>query len=104
MTNGYAGAGDGQCLALKNDGERCTNGVYGSNHCCGTHKRANDVTLAPESDDRTYFKCPECGWQPADYAGSGSAPICGDCGVEFPLGEEWNNRDVETGTEQEGSQ
>ncbi|WP_435069193.1 hypothetical protein [Haloplanus sp. C73] len=40
---GYDGAGDGQCLAIKNDGERCTNGTYGSDDLCGTHKRADDV-------------------------------------------------------------
>lgn len=89
MTDGtdhYAGAGDGQCLGIKNDGDRCTNGVYGSNVCCGTHKRASDVTLAPEQHDREYYKCHECGWQPAEWAGSGEPPACSCCGVEFPVG------------------
>lgn len=91
----YAGAGDGQCLALKNDGARCTNGVYGSDHCCGIHKRAEDVTLAPEQDDRDWFYCNECGWQPADYeSGGGSPPFCSWCSVEFgePL-RKWGEDD-----------
>jgi len=99
VTLDYSGAGDGQCLALKVDGERCMNGVYGSNHCCGTHKNASDVTLAPEKDDQDWFKCSECGWQPAHYAGFGTAPMCKDCGAEFLPGEEWNDRPQDTGTE-----
>ena len=99
MTLDYSGAGDGQCLALKADGERCTNGVYGSNVCCGTHKNASDVTLAPEKDNRVWFECPECGWQPADYAGAGTAPMCADCGVEFPPGEQWADRALSPATE-----
>lgn len=43
MSDGYDGAGDGQCKAIKADGERCTNGTYGSNDLCGTHMNASDV-------------------------------------------------------------
>jgi len=100
VTLDYSGAGDGQCLALKTYGERCTNGVYWSNVCCGTHKNASGVTLAPKTDDRDRFKCLECGWQPAQYAGFGTASMCKDCGAEFSLGEEWNDRSQDTGNEQ----
>jgi ribosomal protein L37AE/L43A len=95
----YAGAGDGQCLGIQNDGERCTNGVYGTDDCCGTHKRASDVTLAPEKDDRDWFRCPECGWQQADYErGGGGPPYCSWCGVEFPAdAEKFEDREVTLG-------
>lgn len=43
MGTEYDGAGDGQCKAIKADGERCTNGNYGSDDLCGVHKRASDV-------------------------------------------------------------
>lgn len=93
MTGDYSGAGDGQCLALKLDDERCENGVFHENVCCGTHLRANDVTLAPEVDDRDWFQCPECGWQPAEYAGSGSEPMCAHCGCELPTAERYADGD-----------
>jgi len=82
----YSGAGDGQCVAIKDgDGERCTNGVYGSTQFCGTHKNASGVTVAPVQDGRDWFRCPECGWQPAEYEqGGGSPPYCSWCGIEFP--------------------
>jgi len=110
MTLDYAGAGDGQCLAIKADGERCTNGVYGSSHCCGTHKNVDDVTLAPEEDDHEYYYCDECGWQPAEWEqGGGNPPICADCGIEFggPL-QKWgrdNKRPVaDGGTVEDGTE
>lgn len=79
----WNGAGDGQCLAIKkSDGERCQNGVYGTNRCCGTHKNAEGVTLAPETDDREYYYCTYCGFQPAAY--QGEVEICGSCQVEYP--------------------
>lgn len=85
MSGNYRGAGDGQCLALKkSDGERCTNGVYGSRLRCGHHMNASDVTLAYEDSDRHFYWCPECGFQPAEYGGGGEA-FCSGCGVEFPL-------------------
>ena len=90
MASGYRGAGDGQCIAIKNDGQRCTNGVWGSNHCCGLHQRVDDPRLAPEEDDRSWFHCSECGWQQAVFAGAGTAPTCDGCGVEFELGDEWD--------------
>lgn len=92
----YAGAGDGQCLALRRiDGERCTNGVYGSNELCGTHMLASDVTKASERSVRDWFKCSECGWQTADYEkGGGGPPFCSHCGVEFPYeAEEYDESD-----------
>lgn len=101
MTLDYAGAGDGQCLALKSDGEQCTNGVYGTDYCCGTHKNATDVTLAPDEDDRDWFYCDECGWQPADSEhGDGSSPHCSHCGVEFggPL-QKWGRDNKRTMTD-----
>lgn len=65
----YDGAGDGQCLAIKaSDGERCLNGVYGSNEFCGHHKNAEDVTTAIEESDDTRVYCDECGWQKASQA------------------------------------
>lgn len=92
-TDHYDGAGDGQCLAIKDtDGERCTNGVYGSNHLCGTHKNASDVTLAPHEDEREWQLCEHCGWQPAAYRGPVAA--CGCCGVRFaPEADRWEERD-----------
>jgi len=47
---GYDGAGDGQCLALTNDGTQCTNGTYGSDDLCGIHKRADDVQMVVNRD------------------------------------------------------
>lgn len=93
MGSYYSGAGDGQCAAIQaSDGDRCPNGVYGSNDCCGTHKRADDVDYAPEQDDDPWFRCPGCGWQPASYGGPGTAPACSECGVEFPVGaDRWRD-------------
>lgn len=87
-TQHYDGAGDGQCLAIKgSDGERCTNGVYGSRVVCGTHMNASDVTVAPETTDREFYLCPECGWQTAEWEQpGGDPPYCSSCGVEFPIG------------------
>lgn len=98
----YSDAGDGQCLAIKDsDGERCTNGVYGSNLCCGTHKNADDVTLAPEQDDREWRRCSGCGWQPCEWEqGGGDPPFCSWCSCRFPAdAERWQDRqqDVDEG-------
>lgn len=46
----YDGAGDGQCAAIKGDGNRCANGTYGSDQLCGIHKRADDVQTVVEAD------------------------------------------------------
>lgn len=82
-TDRYSGAGDGQCLAIRDsDGERCTNGVYGSSDYCGTHKRASDVTSAIEKSDSQWVRCDECGWQKADWA-PGEPPFCSWCGCEI---------------------
>jgi hypothetical protein len=81
MSEHYDGAGDGQCLAIKaSDGERCTNGVYGSNEFCGHHKRASDVTTAIEVSDAEWVRCDECGWQKAEWDGP-DPPCCSWCGV-----------------------
>jgi hypothetical protein len=80
----YSGAGDGQCCGLKNDGQRCENGVYGDDVFCGTHKNADRVHLAPYDDEREWYRCSECGWQPADWPdGGGDPPHCSKCGIEF---------------------
>jgi len=85
MASDYTGAGDGQCVAVKRDGQRCTNGVCGANPCCGTHMNVDDPKLAPESGERDWLRCTECGWQQADYAGAGTEPVCSMCGVEFSI-------------------
>ena len=78
----YDGAGDGQCLAIKaSDGERCMNGVYGSNDFCGHHMRASDVTTAIEVSDREWVQCDECGWQKAEWEPA-EPPFCSWCGVQ----------------------
>lgn len=74
-----------QCTAVKaSDGERCQNGTTYSDYLCGTHKKVENVDLAPETDDREWYKCPHCGWQPASWYGPGNPPHCGFCEVELP--------------------
>jgi len=97
----YAGAGDGQCLAVKDsDGERCTNGVYGSNDFCGTHKRADDVTSAIEAatEGAKWVRCQECGWQKAQWDGP-DPPSCAYCSVrinrpDYEIRESGDNKPV----------
>lgn len=84
MGSGYVDAGDGQCLAVKDsDGQRCTNGVRGTNLVCGIHINASDVTYVDKIDEREYYWCRGCGFQPGNFLGGGEA-VCSQCGVEFP--------------------
>lgn len=99
MSKFYAGAGDGQCCAINiKDQTRCSNGVYGSNVCCGIHKRARDVRLAPDEDDQHWFECEWCGWQPATWEqGGGGPPYCSECGLEYGPGYiEWENVEIDS--------
>lgn len=83
MSEHYDGAGDGQCLAIKaSDGERCTNGVYGSNEFCGHHKRASNVTTAIEVSYVLWIRCDECGFQRLGYEDP-DPPCCTRCGVRL---------------------
>lgn len=96
-----------QCIALKADGERCTNGTTYSPTLCGTHKKVDDPDLAPDQDEREWGKCPHCGWQPLGWSGSGNPPHCGCCGVELPSdaprwSEEQQRPMTDGGTEQSG--
>lgn len=76
----YSGA-EPQCIGLKNDGGRCTNGTTYSTTLCGMHKKIDDLDLAPDGDDREWYWCAECGWQPAQE--KGSVPRCSNCGDEL---------------------
>lgn len=88
MNDLYDGAGDGQCLAIKaSDGDRCTNGVYGSNEFCGRHMNASDVTTAIEASDDYWVYCEECGWQKAEWE-SADPPYCAWCGCQVGAGYE----------------
>lgn len=82
-----------QCVAVKGNGDRCTNGTTYSPILCGTHKRVTDIELAPDTDDRDWFECPDCGWQPVTSSGTSDQPTCPVCGDAFPDPRtEWSDR------------
>lgn len=87
-----------QCCALNiKDKTRCSNSVYGRDVCCGVHKSARGVRLAPDEDDRDWFECRVCGWQPATWKqGGGGPPYCSGCGLEYAPGFiEWEKVEID---------